>query len=251
MREYNQEFYENQVGGSADSASVVAPIVLDLLPGVRSCVDVGCGTGVWAQQFHLSGVPDVMGIDGAYVDPGQLRIARERFIARDLTQPIRLDRKFDLCVCLEVGEHLPNARAASFVADLTALAPVVLFSAAIPGQGGLNHINEQWPDYWQQLFAANGYRVADCIRHRIWDDRRVDYWYRQNILLFADDAHYPALASAASVPGPLSIVHPVLLRSRPLPTRGALAKEFFEMNKLSLQAGIRRISRRFLRPKTA
>lgn len=66
---------------------------------------------------------------------------------KDLTQPLSLGRKFDLCVSMEVAEHLPPSRADSFVADLVGLAPVVLFSAAVPEQGGTNHLNEQWPDY--------------------------------------------------------------------------------------------------------
>jgi hypothetical protein len=99
------------------------------------------------------------------------------------------------------------------VAELTSLAPVVLFSAAIPFQGGLNHVNEQWPDYWAALFAAHGFRVADVLRWRIWNDAQVTWWYKQNILLFAHDdmiAQNARLRGAiAALPaGPLAIVHP-------------------------------------------
>jgi hypothetical protein len=51
-------------------------------------------------------------------------------------------------VSLEVAEHLQPKRSASFVADLVALAPAVLFSAAIPGQPGTDHINPRWQDEW-------------------------------------------------------------------------------------------------------
>ena len=70
------------------------------------------------------------------------------------------------------------------VASLTDLAPIVLFSAAIPGQGGEAHINEQWQDYWAERFAKKGYVTVDCIRPRVWTNPQVQYWYAQNMLLY-------------------------------------------------------------------
>jgi hypothetical protein len=93
--------------------------------------------------------------------------------------------RYDLAVCLEVAEHLPESSAADLVRALTAFAPVVLFSAAVPGQGGVGHINEQWPAYWKGLFEQHGFYRRDPIRPRIWTNERVHWWYRQNIFLFA------------------------------------------------------------------
>ena len=61
---------------------------------------------------------------------------------------------------------------------------LVLFSAAIPHQGGEGHINEQWQSYWVELFMINGFELNDCIRPIIWDDNEIMYWYRQNMLIF-------------------------------------------------------------------
>ena len=98
-----------------------------------------------------------------------LRLLGEaNFIERDLSQRITIDSKYDLACCLEVAEHLPPERAGSFVEDLTKLAPVVLFSAAIPGQGGDNHVNEMWQHHWARLFAKNGFRAVDYVRPMIW-----------------------------------------------------------------------------------
>ena len=105
-------------------------------------------------------------------------------IAADSAQPLRLDRRFDLVVTLEVAEHLPKTDASTFVQSLTELGPVVLFSAAIPFQGGENHLNEQWPDYWAHLFHNRGYRAVDCLRKKTWHNDKVEPWYAQNILLF-------------------------------------------------------------------
>jgi hypothetical protein len=108
----------------------------------------------------------------------------QRFLARDLTQPIPADLgHFDLAVCLEVAEHLSSDCAWPFVASLTGLSDKVLFSAAIPGQGGAEHVNEQWPSYWQALFQERGYLMIDCLREQLWDNSEVQAYYRQNLFL--------------------------------------------------------------------
>ena len=97
-------------------------------------------------------------------------IAREKFLGTDLTQPINLNRRFDLVVSLEVAEHLPSEAAANFVETLTKHGSIILFSAAVPGQVGTNHQNEQWPRYWDGLFAVHGCRCVDCLRGLLWND---------------------------------------------------------------------------------
>jgi hypothetical protein len=126
-----------------------------------------------------------------------------------------LEKSFDLSVCLEVAEHVPDASADTLVRSLTAAAPVVLFSAAIPLQGGSHHINEQWPSYWAQKFAAEGYVPVDAIRRHVWDDERVSFFYAQNILLFVKKsrlAEYPKLEEEvmAGHGRALSLVHPFI-----------------------------------------
>ncbi len=130
----------------------------------------------------------VRGIDGDYVDKSRLQIAPECFTAADLTRPLVLNERYDLALCLEVAEHLDPASGAGLVHALTALAPVVLFSAAVPGQGGIGHVNEQWPEYWRRQFEERGFRMVDVIRPLIRDDCRVEWWYRQNIVMFAAQA---------------------------------------------------------------
>ena len=135
---YDRRFYEESRDGSLASARVVVPLILDLVP-VKSVCDVGCGVAPWLSVFRERGVHDILGVDGDYVDTKLLCIPADRFIPLDLSQPVTLERRFDLVVSLEVAEHLPESRAASFVHDLTALASVVMFSAAVPGQDGTHH----------------------------------------------------------------------------------------------------------------
>jgi SAM-dependent methyltransferase len=188
------------------------PLVTELIhPG--SVVDLGCGSGAWLSVFQENDVEDIYGLDGDWVDREMLFIPTDRFATINLNEPVRLDRRFDLVVSLEVAEHIPAENAGLFVHSLTALAPVVLFSAAIPGQGGTHHVNEQWPDYWVRLFAERGYAVIDCLRKKVWDNDRVEWWYAQNLLLFVrleQVDRYPLLRREldTTVPAQLALVHP-------------------------------------------
>ena len=128
---------------------------------IKSVLDLGCGQGVWLASWVRLGAKDVQGIDGPYVDQERLHIPKERFQGRDLARPVDLGRHFDLVQSLEVAEHLPQSAAEQFVDSLVRHGPLVLFSAATPGQGGENHINEQPWEYWREKFAARGYEVFD------------------------------------------------------------------------------------------
>jgi SAM-dependent methyltransferase len=208
---YSPEFYKHQQDGSLRSAHRVLPHVLDLV-SPRSIADVGCGVGTWLAAATTLGVSDVLGIDGDYVDRSLLRIPPVRFRAVDLTRRFTVGREFDLVISLEVGEHLPESSAEGFVESLTRLAPVVLFSAAIPKQSGENHVNEQWQTWWVERFNARSFVAVDCIRPRIWDDPAVEWWYAQNTFLMvredrlrASEKLREALRTSSS---PHAIVHP-------------------------------------------
>lgn len=135
-------------------------------------------------------------MDGEYVRPEQLLIPGEHFLARNLAQPFDLGRRFDLVQCLEVAEHLSADHAATLVDNLIRHSDRVLFSAAVPGQGGEYHVNEQPYAYWRALFAARGYRLFDWLRPQLRDQREVEPWYRYNLLLFVQDRHIPRLPPA-------------------------------------------------------
>ena len=181
---YTASFFRGIRDDSYRSAQVVVPILLEYVRP-RSVVDVGCGSGAWLHVFREQGIEDVVGVDGDYVPRELLEISRDRFLPRDLAQPFSLERCFDLAICLEVAEHLPPSSADALVGSLTALAPVVVFSAAIPWQGGTDHLNEQWPAYWVERFRERGWSVADPLRRRIWSNPEVGWWYVQNTLVYA------------------------------------------------------------------
>jgi SAM-dependent methyltransferase len=209
----DENFFAFHEAGSRKSARATVPLVLEYLQPA-SVVDVGCGTGIWLAEFAAAGVRDYLGVDGDDVKRETLLIEPDRFMAHNLEQPLGLDRRFDLALSLEVAEHLPPASAAGFVASLVALAPVVLFSAAIPHQGGPEQVNEQWPEYWRDEFATHDYVVVDCLRERLWQHKDLSPQYAQNLLFFVERARsheYPLLDDwfrrAGEFPR-LSLVHP-------------------------------------------
>jgi SAM-dependent methyltransferase len=183
MTGYDSAFFDYVNAGAARSAARVLPCLLNELQ-IRSVLDVGCGQGAWLNVWLRLGVTDVVGIDGAYVDRSKLAIPVTAFRAMDLTAHFCLGQRFDLVQSLEVAEHLPESSAASFVGSLVQHGDIVLFSAAPPGQGGDNHVNERDYEYWRHLFAARDYVPVDYVRPLVREDLTVEPWYRFNTLLY-------------------------------------------------------------------
>ena len=203
------EYIHSEDTHNIKAAEIILPLVFKF-SHANSIIDIGCGIGTWLSIASSLGISDIKGVDGNYVDKELLEkhMNLEFFIAADLSLPLALDRGFDLAICLEVAEHLPESSAKTLINSLVKHSDVILFSAAIPGQGGQNHLNEQWPDYWAQLFEVHDYVFLDIIRPLIWDNPKVDYWYRQNIFLVVKKNH--ELVFKYSV-NHLPLVHPELL----------------------------------------
>ena len=209
---YSGEFYLADEHRSDQAARAIVPLVIKLVRP-RSVVDVGCGTGIWLRRFLENGVEEIHGIDGQWVDTKLLKIPRDRFEVADLSRPFQVRHTYDLAVSLEVAEHLPPSAAERFVETLTSLSKVILFSAAIPGQGGTGHVNEQWPDYWARRFGERGYVPVDCVRWIIWQRNDLPVWYVQNSLLYISRtalSQFPEIEVRFKADGssPASVVHP-------------------------------------------
>ena len=184
---YDNRFFDVIDRASLSSAQIIVPLVQALVP-TRTVVDIGCGRGAWLRTFREYGSDVIAGYDGNYVDRSTLLIPQEAFTPMDLSGPLTLSGTFDLAVCLEVAEHLPQRRAEDLVKLLCRLAPAILFSAAIPGQGGTHHINEQWPHYWERYFNDLGFVKLDPIRGVVFANPGVATHYKQNTFLYVNRA---------------------------------------------------------------
>jgi SAM-dependent methyltransferase len=198
MYEYNANFYSYINQGAIESARKVLPQVQALVVSpVDSVLDVGCGAGAWLSVWKEGGA-SVIGLDGDYVDINSLLIDVGEFVPADLTAGFSLDRRFALVQCLEVAEHLPEASAVKLVESLCQHSDVVVFSAAPPGQGGENHINEKPYEYWRHIFQSQGYAMYDAVRPGLLGEKSVKPWYRYNIFIFLSGQCDPGLRAALS-----------------------------------------------------
>lgn len=201
MNHYDKKFYNDQFSGSYESAKKILPLLFQYYKP-NSIIDLGCGVGTWLKAANTEfGVKDILGVDGDYVNRQDLMIDADNFKSYDLTKKYTANKKYDMAISVEVGEHLPENSADNLVDSLTTASDVILFSAALVNQSGTYHINEQYPEYWAAKFIARGYTTIDYIRKHIWNDDSIDWWYRQNLLLFVKnetlETLHPALKQLA------------------------------------------------------
>ncbi len=168
------------------STAMSDSITKDLCP--KTVLDIGCGTGALLETLQSRGI-DAAGID--YSD-ACLKRCRERGlyvrkfnITRDAV-PHELSKR-DVVISFEVAEHLPARFADVFVDLLCRASDVVVLSAATPGQGGRDHVNEQPHEYWIQKFDRRGYsfdRELSLAWRSNWKERGVARWYCNNVMIF-------------------------------------------------------------------
>lgn len=185
---YDEAYYRNDV---EDAAVRSAPVISDSILSrfrPRRVVDLGCGTGALLAAFRDRGC-EVVGLE--YSEAG-LKFCRDRGldvrkfdIERDTPDP-QLG-PFDVAICMEVAEHLPAPCADRLVDLLTGFAPVIVFTAATPGQGGVDHVNEQAPEYWIEKFESRGFRSRSdqsAELSREWQRHALAAYYWGNLMVF-------------------------------------------------------------------
>lgn len=191
---YDEEYYANVGEWARRSAPhIAATIMSDLVP--ESALDVGCGTGDLLEALRERGCR----VQGLEHSDAAIEAVRRRGIPVwkcDLEQALpESSERFDVVVSLEVAEHLPESRAIPFVTLLTRSAPWVVLTAAAPGQGGTDHVNEQPPSYWHAKFSTNGYEYEERMTNRwrtTWEALGgVAPWYSQNLMIFRQRQQEP------------------------------------------------------------
>jgi SAM-dependent methyltransferase len=218
MHNYDDEFFDYVNSGALASAKSMLPLLQKQL-NAKSALDVGCGQGGWLKVWKQLGCSRIHGIDGDYVERGSLLIDKEEFSGIDLSKPFILDQQFDIAQSLEVGEHLPTASSADFIASIVKHAPIVLFSAAARGQGGDSHVNEQDYEFWRRHFSTHDYVTIDYLRPLIFEKTEIEAWYRYNPFLYvarSKVAELPKALRDCIVPDnePLKDLSPALYKIR-------------------------------------
>ncbi|MDR0519072.1 MAG: class I SAM-dependent methyltransferase [Clostridiales Family XIII bacterium] len=204
---YDDRFYIGQKDNSYASARTMLGYVISKLHP-SSVLDIGCGVGTWCRAALDCGVTDITGVDGEYVDRSLLYIDENHFVPHDLTKELRLGRKFDLAVSLEVAEHIDEEFSDMFIQNICQHADIILFSAAPPRQGGTEHVNEQPLSYWQKKFLMHDYIFVDGLRGHFWNDSSIEAWYRQNAVLVVKQSEYGRISALFPEEHPLDIIHP-------------------------------------------
>lgn len=180
---YTNDFYNNLYENNYNCAHIMMPYIIDKLQP-KSVIDIGCGRGIFIKEIKdINPSIKIKGVDGFHVDKSTLLIEKDDFLAHDLTQDLIIDEKYDLALSLEVAEHLEEKYADIFMDSLTRTSDIIVFSAAIPMQGGTHHVNERWPSYWKSKFEQRGFFVSDCLKKYFWEMKDIEAYRRQNILL--------------------------------------------------------------------
>lgn len=183
---YDDTFFKNTQKFENDSAQKFVDIICRYF-SFSSVIDVGCGIGIYLKEFERLG-KEIFGFDGA---PAALTnsLIGNKIKIHDLTTPLLLNRTFDLCLCMEVAEHLPKEAAEILVDSLTRLSSTIIFTAATPGQGSreIGHVNEQPHQYWIDLFRKKGYVYEEKMSLRIRSELKeneVIWWIVNNFMVF-------------------------------------------------------------------
>lgn len=218
MGKYTEKYYESRRSLTYSSARAIIPIIQEYYK-FESVADFGCADGVWLSVFNELGVDDYIGFDGPWINQDQLLIPRDRFMSIDFSDKLpKIGRRFDLCSCIEVIEHIQDKQGAQLVDYLCNLSDVILFSAAVPYQGGEGHVNERRQSYWMSKFYKNGFLPYEIFRERVWNDKSVNVIYKQNMFLYVSKNVINILSDLVpfriSQSHFLDIIHPDLYEAR-------------------------------------
>lgn len=184
---YNENFYLSNRNKTILSSELILEIIfkkIDFLPS--NIIDIGCGTGEWLDSAHKLGIKNITGIDGTWVTKEKLINNNINLMNIDLNKDFydKEFHKYDFLICTEVIEHLDPKINDIFINKICNISDIILFSGAIPGQRGTNHINCQWQSYWKNKFHYNNFSCFDLIRPLLWNNDKIDFWLKQNLLIY-------------------------------------------------------------------
>lgn len=183
---YDRRFYEESYRYLTDPQTDAFCEAIVEIFGPASVIDLGCGPGYYLSALARRGV-SVVGFE-ASLAAVQMANASAPVFTVDLTRPFRSNLRYDLAICFEVAEHLPERAAPILVESLCRLGRKVLFTAAPPGQPGIDHINLQPKAFWTKQFAREGFIADVGLQERMLDRLGiigVPEWFCANFSVYA------------------------------------------------------------------
>lgn len=208
---YTQSFYDKYLQGSYDSANTIISFISNYI-SPKTVIDFGCGSGAWLNVAQEIFGAKILGIDQHEYKDIHMLIDENEYITHDLTKPLHLGKHYDLAISVEVAEHIDCKYSDILVETLCNHSDIVLFSAAIPMQGGTGHINERPCSYWAEKFSQRGYYAMDCLRPALWNNENIEIWYINNAILYVSEDTYNILSGKIDTYYyPLDIIHPKML----------------------------------------
>lgn len=211
---YSKDYYSIHDENSYKSATVILNQLSNYI-SPSSIIDWGCGSGTWCKAAIEIWNVSIIGIDQHDFDGYQMYISQSNYRKEDIRKEIWVN-KVELAICVEVIEHIDEYYEDAVIDNICSCSDTILFSGALPFQGGTGHINEKPYSYWVKKFRERGYNLDDRIRRDIWDNSDVEIWYRNNIMLLKK-----VKTIKIQEQYPLDIIHPDMLY-RILKKRGAI-----------------------------
>ena len=191
---YDKEFFKSHLKYRPIYGFIADIMMSQFNP--KSVIDWGCGCGFLLERLHQHGIRDLVGIDGSEKVQDFWRaelpaaLVAKLFVGDIIEQDV--NRDYDLAVCMEVAEHIPDEFAEDLV-DIIArsASKYIWFTAAQPGQLGTNHVNCQPLHYWSNLFEeVSDFKPSRELTYKIKQEMLKSHmlclgfpWFRDNCLI--------------------------------------------------------------------
>lgn len=145
--------YERTPGWLKFFSGIAERIVQVIAP--RTVLDAGCALGFLVEGLRDQGV-EAYGVDISHFAIGQVREDLKPYCWQgSVTDPF--PQKYDLIVCIEVLEHMPQAEAEAAIANFCRHTDDIVFSSTPNDYKEVTHFNVQPPEYWAEQFARHGF----------------------------------------------------------------------------------------------
>ncbi|MGE0931426.1 hypothetical protein [Peijinzhouia sedimentorum] len=181
------------------------------------------------------GILDFKMVDHPSLEASKLLVDNSKnFIPINLEKELPPKMMFDLAICIEVLEHFNLKRSLELHEYLTDSSDLILFSAAIPNQKGVGHINEQRHGFWHKEFEKKGFKFFDGFKTKLFKhENEIRFYHLQNLFLYYKESKSNAFRNVENITSSkFELVSTKILNRQP--TLMGLIKEMPKSMKRSL-----------------